>query len=117
MECGSGEEYHEGRCERFEISHSASEYESLSGISCDDDRFSYDGAVSSLYYSSLLGPEVAVNSSFRVPLPVTLPASNGGRMVVPPQKPEKDLSGSFCTLQYLPSLVNLISKFTFVCRF
>ncbi|RVX15972.1 Rop guanine nucleotide exchange factor 5 [Vitis vinifera] len=61
---GSSEEEFDERSERLEsysLSADVSECESLSGFSCDGDGYG-GGAVSSLNYSPLVRPEVAVNS-------------------------------------------------------
>ncbi|WKA09294.1 hypothetical protein VitviT2T_026956 [Vitis vinifera] len=91
---GSSEEEFDERSERLEsysLSADVSECESLSGFSCDGDGYG-GGAVSSLNYSPLVRPEVAVNSSFRAPPPLTSPVFGGGHVVIPPRKPEKELS-------------------------
>ena len=100
---GSSEEEFDERSERLEsysLSADVSECESLSGFSCDGDGYG-GGAVSSLNYSPLVRPEVAVNSSFRAPPPLTSPVFDGGHVVIPPRKPEKELSGSFCIFESL----------------
>ena len=92
----NGEEFDEFKS--CSLSADVSEYESLSCFSSDDDIYGNGGVVSSPNYSPIVGSSVVLDSSFRMPAPVTLPVFGGGREVVPPRKAaEADLSGSFCT--------------------